>query len=247
MGDWFDEETRRRVWQADLQEEARSILVGMTVEAIATYAPSRSDCAGRWHSQGFGAYLHLRSGKLYRCTRVAADTCGAINLDSLLDPATMSSHPALLSDVRCDPELIALLIQAVRSSLNSAAKWDCFYAITYLGKSLRDLAREQGIPKSNLSRQIARPIVSTLQAFLRPIRVPAPQDGPGDLGVIAQACGALLSADEFGELIPRPQKVGHSPTRREIEVSTIYRKRTNELPNEGRFSDSKDLPGQTFL
>lgn len=247
MGEWFDEETKRRVWGLDLQEEARSILVEITVEAIQNYIPSRQDSSGRWHSQGFGAYLHLRSSGLYRRTRLAIDACGTINLDSLLDPEAMSSQPELMSGVRHDRELIRLLVEAVRASLDSAVKWDCFQAMTYLGRSLRDLAREQDIPRSNLSRQIARPIVSTLHALLHPLVGSLPQNSSGDLGVIAQAFGALLSVDEFATLIPRPQNVGHSQARREIEVSTIHRSQANELPNEGRFSDGKNLPDQNLL
>jgi hypothetical protein len=247
MGEWFDEETKRRVWGLDLQEEARSILVEITVEAIQTYTPSRQNSSGRWESQGFGAYLHLRSSGLYRRTRLAADACGTISLDSLLDPEAMSPDPGLVSIVRHDRELIRLLIEAVRASLDSAVKWDCFHAMTYLRRSLRDLAREQHIPKSNLSRQITRPIVSMLHTLLHPLVGSLPQLASGDLGAIAQAFGALLSVDEFAALIPRPQKVGHSPARREREVSTIHRKQANGLPNESRFSGGKDLPGQALL
>ena len=247
IGEWFDEEAARRVWGHDLQEEARSILVESTIEAIQTYAPSRQDSEGRWRSQGFGAYLHLRSSNLYRRTRRAVDACGAVDLDSLLDPEALSPDPALVSPVERDCELIRLLVKAVQTSLDSAVKWDCFYAMAYLEKSLREVAREHGVPKSNLSRQIARPIVSTMQAFMRPLVEPLAQLASADLGVIARVFGGLLPHDEFALLIPRPEKVGQSPVRREREVSTINEKLRNGSPNESRFSNREDLPGQALL
>lgn len=211
MREWLHQEAKRRVWRRDLQKEARSILVESTMRAIQTYVPSRQNSNGRWHSQGFGAYLHLRSRNLYRRTCRTMDACGAIHLDSLPNPVALSLHPALVSTVQRDYDLMRLLIKALRRSLDSPMKWDCFCAMTYFGGSLRDVAREHDVPKSNLSRQIAKPIVCTLQAVLHPLVEPLAPPASGDLRAIAQAFGALLSHDQFAVLVPRP---GNSDTNR---------------------------------
>ena len=233
---WLHAQVHRRVFVPERREDGVSVLFNIVARAIEKYQPSRFS-GGRWHTQGFASYLYLRARSLHEQTAIATDSCGQVALDPLLDENLLPKELTVQYDRYGDVELRTELIEGLRATLDSRTKWDCVLAMSYLQRSLRDVASEQRIPRSTLSRNIAKPIIHGLQSALRIYFVEGrSRTTDADLGTITDAVRSLLSLDEFRDFIPRPENVGHSTLPPECNTCTPSRRRSDELPVEDGLS-----------
>lgn len=246
MCGWLHAQVHRRIFEPDRREDGVSVLFHIVARAIEKYQPSRFS-GGRWQTQGYASYLYSRARSLHEQTVTATDSCGQVPLDPLLDENLLPNELTVPIHRLCDVELRTELIEALRATLDTTAKWDCIVAMSYLARSLRDVASEHGIPRSTLSRNIAKPIITGLQTLLGTYFEARIRTSDADLGTITQAVRSLLSFDEFCDFIPQPKKVGHSTPAAECNTCTPDRSRSDELPLEDGFSDGKILRGQIVL
>ena len=215
---WLRAEASRRLFDPGMREDGVSILYRIVARATIAFSPFRL-ASDKWISQGFSAYLRLRSRGLYETTEVACRRCGELSLELSPDETAIAAHlmreeePPAASH---DPEI---LIKALRTSLDTAMKWECLFAMAYNGQSLRDYAQLQGIARSTFSRVVAGPIVQTVQRSLAAHQRPGAVLPALDLGIIARVLRTVASASEFRVLVPPLKIVGQSLPRPELDRS----------------------------
>ena len=215
---WLRAEASRRLFDPGMREDGVSILYRIVARAAIAFSPCRL-ASDKWISQGFGAYLRLRSRGLYETTEIACRRCGEFSLELSPDETAIAEHLVREEDPPAashDPEI---LMEALRTSLDTAMKWECLCAMAYDGQSLRDYAQVQGIARSTFSRMVAGPIVQAVQQCLSVHQSSGAAIPTLDLGMIARALRTIASEDEFRASVPPVETVGQSLRRPELDRS----------------------------
>ena len=176
-----------------LRDDGVGALYEIVRHAAQDFKPAGRNNRG-WRTQGFLGFVLLRARRIYKwATRQSPRLAQANDSDGMVLPTI-------------EFDLSAALIAALCKSLRCPIAWNLIYGMAYGEESLRDIARNRGIPRSTMSRNVAAPIIGKLQLSLSEYNDGMNHVVPTDISAIASALAMYLSPKEFRKMVPCPRK-----------------------------------------